>query len=245
MLPQPMSAERLAGQLDAHEAVLLPLAGLGRGVGLGHLAGQREHHARSACSAVVMALPNGRVHHHHAARGGGADVDVVDADAGAADHLQVRSPPPAPRASPWWRERIARPSYWPMIGAQLRLAEARLEVDLDAAVLEDLRRAARERACRLIENRSGMRHRELRWDCGGGLTRSTRAQLEPGQQRLDVARSRPWRRTRCAGPAARRDRWRRRSATPSLSSSEDSFFAAAACFVGIQRHEPGAVDLQA
>ena len=37
-------AERLAGDLDAHEAVLLPLAGMGRGVGLRDLAGQREHH---------------------------------------------------------------------------------------------------------------------------------------------------------------------------------------------------------
>jgi hypothetical protein len=29
-----------------------------------------------------------RVHHHDAARGGGFDVDVVDADAGAADHAK-------------------------------------------------------------------------------------------------------------------------------------------------------------
>ena len=37
-------AQRLAGQLDAHEAVLFPLARLGRLVGLGNLAGEREQH---------------------------------------------------------------------------------------------------------------------------------------------------------------------------------------------------------
>ena len=39
-------AERLGGELDAHEAVLLPLAGLRGGVGLRDLAREREHHAR-------------------------------------------------------------------------------------------------------------------------------------------------------------------------------------------------------
>ena len=46
ILPQPMTPSVLPVELDAHEAVLLPLAGLGRGVGLRDLAGQREHHAR-------------------------------------------------------------------------------------------------------------------------------------------------------------------------------------------------------
>ena len=39
-------AERLGGDLDAHEAVLLPLAGLGRGVGGGELAGDARTSAR-------------------------------------------------------------------------------------------------------------------------------------------------------------------------------------------------------
>jgi hypothetical protein len=93
-----------------------------------------------ACSAVVIELPNGRVHHDDAARGGGRDIDIVDADAGAAD-----------RPSASWRllstlavtlvaERMARPSYWPMISSSffLVLARSGLIVDLDAAVLEDL-----------------------------------------------------------------------------------------------------------
>ena len=37
-------AERLAGELDAHEAVLLPLARLRGLVGLGNFAGEREQH---------------------------------------------------------------------------------------------------------------------------------------------------------------------------------------------------------
>jgi hypothetical protein len=43
-----------------------------------------------ACSAVVIELPNGRVHHDHAlGRSGIGNIDIVDADAGAADDLQV------------------------------------------------------------------------------------------------------------------------------------------------------------
>ncbi len=37
-------AERLGKQLDAHEAVLLPLAGARRSIGFGDLPGQRHHH---------------------------------------------------------------------------------------------------------------------------------------------------------------------------------------------------------
>ena len=37
-------AQRLAGDLDAHEAVLFPFAGMGRGIGLRNLARQREDH---------------------------------------------------------------------------------------------------------------------------------------------------------------------------------------------------------
>ena len=81
-------AQRLAVELDAHEAVLLPLAGLGGGVGGGHLAGQREHHGDGVLGGGDR-VAEGGVHHHDAGGGGGGDVDVVDADAGAADHLQA------------------------------------------------------------------------------------------------------------------------------------------------------------
>ena len=81
-------AERLAGQLDAHEAVLLPLAGLGGGVGGGQLAGEREHQGDGMLGGGDRVAER-RVHDDDAARGGGRDVDIVDADAGAADHLEV------------------------------------------------------------------------------------------------------------------------------------------------------------
>jgi hypothetical protein len=60
-------AERLAGDLDAHEAVLLPLAGLGRGVGLRDLAREREHH-RDGVLGGGDRIAEGRVHHDDAAR---------------------------------------------------------------------------------------------------------------------------------------------------------------------------------
>ena len=42
-----------------------------------------------ACSAVVIELPNGVFITMMPLRGRGRDVDIVDADAGAADHLQL------------------------------------------------------------------------------------------------------------------------------------------------------------
>ena len=46
-VPATNDSERLAGQFDAHEAVLFPLARLGRDVGARDLPGEREHRARS------------------------------------------------------------------------------------------------------------------------------------------------------------------------------------------------------
>ena len=80
-------AERLAGDLDAHEAVLLPLAGMRRRVGLRDLPRQREHH-RDGMLGRGDRIAERRVHDDDAAARGGRDVDIVDADAGAADHLQ-------------------------------------------------------------------------------------------------------------------------------------------------------------
>ena len=81
-------AERLAGDLDAHEAVLLPLAGLRRGVGLRDLARERQHQ-RDGVLGGGDRIAERRVHHDDALGGRGRNVDIVDADAGAADHLQV------------------------------------------------------------------------------------------------------------------------------------------------------------
>ena len=131
-------AERLAGELDAHEAVLLPLAGLGRGVGLRDLAGQREHQGDGVLGGGDR-VAEGRVHHDDALGGRGRDVDIVDADAGAADDLQVLG-----RGENLRRHLGGRADGEAVIVADdleqlvLVLAEIGLEVDLDAAVLEDL-----------------------------------------------------------------------------------------------------------
>src|SRR5690606_20904609 len=81
-------AERLAGDLDAHEAVLFPLAGLGRGVRLRQLARQCEHHGDGMLGGGDR-VAEGRVHHDDALPRRRRNVDIVDADAGAANHLEV------------------------------------------------------------------------------------------------------------------------------------------------------------
>ena len=82
-------AEGLARELHAHEARLLPFAGLGGFVGGGNLAGEREHHGdRMLGRGDGVAVR--RVHDDDAALGRRGHIDVVDADAGAADHLQIR-----------------------------------------------------------------------------------------------------------------------------------------------------------
>ena len=63
-----------------------------------------------ACSAVVIELPNGVfITTTPRARGGG-DVDIVDADAGAADHLEPRRAAVEDRCVTLVDERMARPS---------------------------------------------------------------------------------------------------------------------------------------
>ena len=138
-------AQRLGGDLDAHEAVLLPLAGLGRGVGLRNFARQRQHQ-RDGVLGGRDRIAERRVHHDDALGGGGGNFDIVDADAGAADHLQPR------RLLDDLGGRLGRRADGePVIVADdlgelvLVLAEIGLEVDLDAAILEDLHGGGRER----------------------------------------------------------------------------------------------------
>ena len=87
MLPADQ-AQGLEAELGAHEAVLLPLAGLGRGVGVGHLAGDREHQGDRMLGRGD-GVAERRVHHHNAMRRRRLQVDIVDADAGAADDLEL------------------------------------------------------------------------------------------------------------------------------------------------------------
>src|SRR3546814_19877919 len=57
-------AERLLRQLDAHEAVLFPLAGLRRGVGFGNLARQRSEERRVGKECVSTGRSRGSPYHY-------------------------------------------------------------------------------------------------------------------------------------------------------------------------------------
>ena len=81
-------AEGLALDLGAAELAALPLAAGERGVRLRDVAGQREHQ-RDGVLGGRDRVGLGRVGDDDALLGRGRDVDVVDADAGAADDLQV------------------------------------------------------------------------------------------------------------------------------------------------------------
>ncbi len=80
-------AEHLAGDLDPHEAVLFPFAGLGRDIGLGNLPGEREHHSDRMFGGGD-GIAERRIHHDNPLRRGGGNIDIVDADPGATDHFQ-------------------------------------------------------------------------------------------------------------------------------------------------------------
>ncbi|MGY3426582.1 hypothetical protein ACVWZW_007086 [Bradyrhizobium sp. F1.13.4] len=138
-------AEHLAGDLDTHEAVLLPLAGLGRSVRLRNLARQRQHQGDSVLGSRDR-IAERRVHHDDALGRGGGNLDVVDADAGAADHLEIG------RLLEDLRGRLGRRADREAVVIAddlgelvLVLAEIGLEVDLDTAVFEDLYGGGRER----------------------------------------------------------------------------------------------------
>ena len=128
-------SERLAGQLDAHEPVLFPLARLRRHVRARDLPGERKHQ-RDRMLGGGDRVAERRVHHDDAASRGGWNVDVVDADAGAANDLQFL------RALEQLRRDLGRGANGePVIVAddlgEFFLVEAWLDVDLNAARLEN------------------------------------------------------------------------------------------------------------
>ena len=81
-------AERLTENLHAEELVLLPFAGPRRSVGLRDLPRQRQHQ-RDRMFGRRNRIAERRVHDDDAARGGGRNVHIIDADAGAADHFEA------------------------------------------------------------------------------------------------------------------------------------------------------------
>ena len=84
-------AERLLGELDPAPLRALPASRDERRVRLGDVAGEREQQADGVLGGRDD-VRLGRVRDDDPAAGGGLDVDVVDADAGPADHLELRPP---------------------------------------------------------------------------------------------------------------------------------------------------------
>ena len=83
-------AEGFAGELSAFELSFFPLggAGLDVGIGGGDFAGEGVHESEGVfCGGEGGGL--GGVHDEDAFFGGGGEVDVIDADAGAGDALEV------------------------------------------------------------------------------------------------------------------------------------------------------------
>ena len=162
-------AERLAGELDPAPARALPAALLQRRVGLRDVARERDQQADRLLGGRDDRRV-GRVRDDDPAARGGVDVDVVDADAGAADHLQPVG-------------------ALDQVGGQLRrradddrvvvadgLGEVGVAVDVDVEVLaqqldarlgdrladEDARRLTRATGARVRLERRGHRRRRAR-----------------------------------------------------------------------------------
>ena len=138
-------AERLACDLDAHEAVLLPLPCLGGGVRLRDLPRERQHQ-RDRMLRRRDRIAERRIHHDDALGSRRGDVDVVDADAGAPDHLQAFCLLQDLGRHLGGRAHRQAVEIADQLGELLLVgAELRLEVDLDPAIPEDLHGGGRER----------------------------------------------------------------------------------------------------
>ena len=135
-------AQGLGVELDTHEAVLLPLAGLGRLIGGGQLAGQGEHHGDGVFSGGD-GIAEGGVHDHDPLRSRSRNVDIVHADAGPADDLQIDAGGQDILVSLG-----GRADGQTVIVAddlqQFFLGQAGLHIGFDAALLEDVDGGGRE-----------------------------------------------------------------------------------------------------
>ena len=137
-------AQRLAGQFHTHETRLFPFARMGGGIGLGDLAGHREHH-RDGMLGGRDRIAEGRVHHDDALFRRLGDVDIVDTNARAADHLKVGG-----SGDDLFRDLAGRADGKSVIltddGEQLVLilADGGVEGDIDPAIFENLNGGVRQ-----------------------------------------------------------------------------------------------------
>ena len=215
--------QRLAGDLDPHEPRLLPLAGPGRGVRRRDLPRHREHHGDGVLGGGDR-VAEGRVHHHDALGAEAAGMSTLSTPIPARP-ITRRLPALAISSARHLGGRADREAVVAAddLGQPRRVAaELRLEVDLDAAVAEDLHGGVGK----LIGNKN-LGHGYVILVAGPGppVSRGTRGQAAAfvaakAQSSHGSAprrrRCRRWCRTRCAGPAARRGgrRCRRRRPRP-------------------------------
>lgn len=75
-------------EFHAFELFAFPFAGDDGGVGLGDVPGEGEHEAEGVFGGGD-GIAGGRIHYDHPVLGGGGDIDVIDADAGAADGFEI------------------------------------------------------------------------------------------------------------------------------------------------------------
>ncbi len=87
-LSQAHDAEGLASQFGALKRFLLPLPGMHQFIGAADVASHGQHQ-RQRVLGHGNGIGAGSVHDRDAFAGGGIQVDVVDAHAGASDHPQL------------------------------------------------------------------------------------------------------------------------------------------------------------
>ena len=117
---------------------------MGRGIGRRDLPGQRKHHRDRMFGGGDGVAERG-VHHDDALGGSGGNLDIIDADAGASDHLEVGCCLDDLRGH--LGGRADRQAIIVTDARQQRvliLAEVRFEIHLDTAVLDDFNGSRRE-----------------------------------------------------------------------------------------------------
>ena len=154
ILPQPMTPSVLPVNSTPMKRFFSHLPAWVDSVGGRDFSRQREHQ-RDRMLGRRDRIAEGRVHHDHAARRGGRDVDIVDADAGAAHDLQFR------RALDELGGDFGRRTDRQAVvvaddPGELVLVEPGFDVDLDAALLEDGDGGRRE----LVGNENTRSHAE-------------------------------------------------------------------------------------
>ena len=150
---QAEDAEGLAVQLDALPARPVPAPGLEVGVGLGHVAGLGEQQ-RERVLGRRDHVRLGGVHDHHAPAGGLGDVDVVETDAGPADHHELGARRPSTSAVTRVALRITSADAPATACSQIGRVEADADVHLVPGVAQGFEPAVGDR----FGHENAMRH---------------------------------------------------------------------------------------